>query len=303
MDKAHALTDKKLEQMERHLHGIFSRASKEVGDAWKEYMARVDKELKPLQEIYAKAKKSGDADAMEKAGRDLAAKEKEKTIYNQRYKALTESLAKEITDVNKTAAEYINGNLPQVYSTNYNAIARGMRGDVGGVSFNLVDAGTIRNLATSDKTLLPYKYVDGRKDVRWNTQLINSEVLQGILQGESIPKISARLGTVLGMNEVSAIRNARTTVTSAENKGRMDMMENAESKGIIAKKVWLATIDQRTRESHLALNGQEADRDEPFHSLDGDIRYPGDPEADPANVYNCRCTLTYKIVRIKKPKP
>ena len=82
-----------------------------------------------------------------------------------------------------------------------------------------------------DKTLLPYKVIDGVKDVRWNTQKVNSEILQGILQGDSIPNLAKRLRKVTEMNRDSAIRNARTSCTSAENKGRMDMIEDAEEKG------------------------------------------------------------------------
>ena len=169
-----------------------------------------------------------------------------------------------------------------------------------GYSFELVDASTVKNLATSDKTLLPYKYVDGKKDVRWNTQKVNSEVLQGIVQGESIPNIAKRLQNVTEMNRASAIRNARTTVTSAENKGRMDMLHDAADKGVITHKVWMAAIDARTREAHRLLDGQEQEIDDPFDSELGPIMYPGDVDADPANVYQCRCSLTYKVIGFKR---
>ena len=142
------------------------------------------------------------------------------------------------------------------------------------------------------------------KDVRWNVQKVNSEVLQGILSGDSMDKIADRLSSVLGMNETSAIRNARTSVTSAENKGRMDMMEEAEEKGVHVQKKWIATNDDRTRESHAELDGQTVDQDEEF---DNGLQYPGDPNGDPEEVYNCRCTLGYKVVsfariRIREPE-
>jgi SPP1 gp7 family putative phage head morphogenesis protein len=130
---------------------------------------------------------------------------------------------------------------------------------------------------------------------------VNSEVLQGIVQGESIPKIAKRLRNVTEMNRASAIRNARTTVTSAENKGRMDSLHRAAEKGVITRKVWMAAIDARTRDAHRLLDGQDQDIDDPFKSILGDIMYPGDPNAeDPANVYNCRCSLTYKVIGFKR---
>jgi SPP1 gp7 family putative phage head morphogenesis protein len=167
----------------------------------------------------------------------------------------------------------------------------------GRVSFDLVDAGTIRRLSTQQENLLPYKYVNRKKDVRWNVAKINSEVTQGILQGESIPNISKRLSNVLDMNKTSAIRNARTTVTSAQNKGRMDMLHDAEAKGVIMKKGWSAHIDGRERASHAALDGDFVDMDEEFAN---GLQYPGDPDGKPEEVYNCRCSLVYDVVGFRQ---
>ena len=125
---------------------------------------------------------------------------------------------------------------------------------------------------------------------------MNGEILQGILQGDSVADLSKRLRKVTAMNEASAVRNARTSVTSAENKGRIDMLHDAEDAGVRTKKVWLSVHDERTRDAHLALSGVEADPDEPFEIFGMKIMYPGDPDAEPEMVYNCRCTLTYKVI-------
>ena len=67
---------------------------------------------------------------------------------------MKEQCAKQLLNVNKTALDYVNGELPEVYSINYNAIAGSVDG-VGGYSFTLVDADTVRTLATADGSLLP----------------------------------------------------------------------------------------------------------------------------------------------------
>lgn len=290
-------TDGKLEEMEKRLRGIYSRASKELGEAWKAYMKAADAEVSRLGEAYGAAKASGDKDAIRAAGIAVSKAKQERTILNARYQRLTEELAESITKVNQTAAAYINGQLPQIYSVNYNEVARAANKAVaqlsGRISFDLVDAGTIKRLSTVEENLLPYKVVNGRRDVRWNVAKINSEVTQGILQGESIPNIAKRLGNVLDMNATSAIRNARTTVTSAQNKGRMDMLHNAEDKGVIMKKGWSANIDGRERPSHAALDGDFVGIDEEFAN---GLMYPGDPDGDPEEVYNCRCALVYDVV-------
>ncbi|MBP5613473.1 MAG: hypothetical protein J6X35_04950, partial [Bacteroidales bacterium] len=209
---------------------------------------------------------------------------------------LKKQTAESMHKANVIAADYANGRLPFVYASNYNQIAAGINKQVRGVNFELVNQQTVRNLATKDKTLLPYKKVNGVKDVRWNTQKVNGEILQGILQGDSVADLSKRLRKVTEMNRASSVRNARTAVTSAENKGRIDMLHDAEDAGVQTKKVWLSVHDKRTRDAHLALSGVEADPDEPFEVFGMKIMYPGDPDAEPEMVYNCRCTMTYKVI-------
>lgn len=291
-------TDGKLEEMEKRLRGIYSRASKEVGEAWKAYMTEANAKVEKLGEAYQAAKASGDKDAIRAAGIAVSKAKQERTIHNERYKRLTKELAESISKVNKTAAAYINGELPQIYSVNYNEVARYANKALRGrVSFDLVDAGTIKRLSTVEENLLPYKVVNGKLDVRWNVAKINAEVTQGILQGESIPNISKRLSNVLDMNQTSAIRNARTTVTSAQNKGRMDMMHDAAEKGVIMRKGWSAHIDGRERASHAALDGDFVDMDEAFAN---GLMYPGDPDGEPEEVYNCRCSLIYDVVGFRQ---
>jgi SPP1 gp7 family putative phage head morphogenesis protein len=291
-DIAHELTDKELEEMEKRLSAIYARAEKELQE-------KVDKYFERFEELDAEKRALVDAGKMTEE--EYKRWRQNKIMTGRHWTAMKEQAAQELLQANRTAQEYINGRLPSVYSLNYNSTGEAIEGAVRGYSFELVDASTVKNLATSDKSLLPYKYVDGKKDVRWNTAKVNAEVLQGIVQGESIPEIAKRLRNVTEMNRASAIRNARTTVTSAENKGRMDSLHRAAEKGVITRKVWLAAIDARTRDAHRLLDGQDQDIDDPFKSILGDIMYPGDPNAeDPANVYNCRCTLTYKVVGFRR---
>lgn len=290
-DIAHSMTDKELEKMERHLSAIYARAEKELAEKAEAYFKR-------FEELDAKKRELVEAGKMTE--REYRQWRRNKMMTGKHWTAMKEQAAQELLQANRTAQEYINGKLPSVYATNYNLTSEGVSAAVKGYSFEMVDASTVKNLATSDKTLLPYKYVDGKKDVRWNTAKVNSEVLQGILQGDSIPHLAKRLQNVTEMNRASAIRNARTTVTSAENKGRMNMLHDAAEKGVITHKVWMAAIDARTREAHRLLDGQEQEIDDPFKSELGPIMYPGDVDADPANVYNCRCTLTYKVVGFRK---
>lgn len=221
---------------------------------------------------------------------------KNKILMSEKYMDLRDTMADRMLHANEIAAQYINGELPGVYAHNFNQVVTDANATLKGFSFDLVDENTVRNLSTQHRTLLPYKFVDGRRDVRWNTKNVNAAVLQGILQGETIPQIAKRLQGVTTMNKVSAIRNARTALTGAQNQGRLDGMKEMQDDGVIVEKEWLAqTGDGRTRDAHLELHHVTMPIDKPFVNSIGQIMFPGDPSAAPANVYNCRCTIAQVI--------
>jgi SPP1 gp7 family putative phage head morphogenesis protein len=165
-------------------------------------------------------------------------------------------------------------------------------------SFTLYDRSTVERLVRDNPQLLPppgkrtARRIAEGKDKLWNQQQIQSVMLQSILQGEPIPKIADRLATAVGdSNKAAAVRNARTMTTGAENAGRVDSYKRAEKMGIKMEQMWVATLDDRTRYEHRQLDGMRVVVGEPFE-IDGyTIRFPGDPQAEPEMVYNCRCTL------------
>ena len=291
MDKAHKATDKRLEAMERELAAIYREAQKGISDKAAAYFDQLIKQDEKKKALVADGKLSED---------EYLQWRKNKILYSKRFVTLQGQITGELARVNQTAAAYINDQLPDVYALNYNYVGKGVQRAVKGYSFTLIDANTVKRLATKTDGLLPKRKVDVPKDKLWNAKKMRSQVLQGILQGESMDKIADRMQTVTDMNGVSAIRNARTMVTGAENAGRIDMMHKAATDGVIMRKRWIATTDSRTRDWHRDLDGKEAALDEPFHNDFGDIMFPGDPTADGANVYNCRCTLGYRVAGFEK---
>ena len=289
-DKAHLQTDVKLEQMEKRLSAIYSEAQKDIQKKADEYFDKFKKADEEKRKLVKAGKMTEDEYKTWRQG---------KIMYGKRFTAMKEDIAKQLFNVNQTATAYINGELPEVYALNYNALAETVDG-VGGYSFTLVDRDTVKSLATTDKSLLPFRELDPAKDIPWNMKKINGQVLQGIVQGESVQKISKRIMNVQEMNRASAIRSARTIVTGAENKGRMDSYQRAQDDGIILEKEWIATSDSRTRDWHNELDGATKPIDEPFENAIGKIMFPGDPLADGANVYNCRCSLVSKVKGFKK---
>ena len=292
-DIAHTKTDQKLEEMEKRLSAIYSRAEKEIQQTADEYFSKFSKQDEAKRKLLEQGKITEEEYTKWRKG---------KVMYGKRFTEMKEQCAKQLLNVNKTAMAYINGELPEVYAINYNALESAVDG-IGGYSFTLVDADTVRNLAVTDTSLLPYKKIDPAKDIPWNMKKINAETLQGILQGDSMDKIAKRIMNVQEMNKTQAIRSARTIVTGAENKGRQDSYARAEADGIILQKEWLSS-DQpgRTRDWHMpsAFTSLVVDQDKPFENSLGKIMFPGDPSADGANVWNCRCSMAAVVKGFKK---
>lgn len=290
-DEAHRLTDKELAALEKRIARVYQEARNDLDETVKAYFERFrerDEEMKALigKEINGKAWTEQEYKQwrLNQIGR------------GERYQALRERIAERMTKANEVAIAYVNDTTPGIYSLNRNYAAYTIEKVSGNIGFTLWDESTIRRLIVEEPDLMPYypkkKAIKRGIDLKWGKKQITKSVTSGLLQGKSVGKIATDLqARVSEMNWASAVRAARTAVTGAQNGGRMDSYKAASDMGIKVRKRWVATKDGRTRHSHQKLDGQTVDWDEPFTSELGKIRYPGDPQAKPANVYNCRCTI------------
>lgn len=284
MDYGHKMTDELLESLEKDITEIYANAKEDAQKKAETYFQKFeakDKQLKALVD-------SGQMDE-----KDYKQWRTNHFMAGARYKAMADGLAADMTNANKIAASAINGHLPDVYATNYNwgtyKIEQDARMDT---NFMIYDRQTVERLIRDKPELLPIKArIDVPEDMRWNKKQINGAITKGILTGASIPEMAKNLAGVADMNKVSALRNARTMTTSAENGGRIDSYQRAIDMGIKITQQWMATKDARTRPEHKELDGQERKVGEAFEVEGYKIMFPGDPEAEPFLTYNCRCTL------------
>ena len=160
--------------------------------------------------------------------------------------------------------------------------------------FTLYDEPTVTRLIRDNPKVLPppgkkvTKEIAEGKAKLWDVKQVQSVATQAVLQGEGIDEIAERLAETVGdKDSAAAVRNARTMMTSVQNAGRQAAAERATEKGINITKVWVATLDMRTRHAHRFLDGQRQPIDKPFVVDGNEIMYPGDISAKPHLVYNC----------------
>ena len=279
-DIAHEQTDKLISELDRKLVITYSLANKEMSD-------KLDNYLKKFEE------KDAAKQAQLAAGKIT---EKEYSTWRlgqvktgEKWQEMKDTLASDMTNTNQIAADIINGHKPTAYALNHNYSTFQVEKDsLTKTSYTMYSKETVTTLVKDNPQLLPKNKINIPKDKAWNRKKIDGAITQGILQGEKLSDVSKRLQNVTDMNKSAAMRNARTAMTSAQNRGRIDAYGRAKDLGIDMKKVWLSTLDSRTRHSHVVMDGEKVDLDEVFSN---GLLFPGDPDGLGSEVYNCRCTL------------
>jgi len=84
---------------------------------------------------------------------------------------------------------------------------------------------------------------------------------------------------------------ARTETHTASSFAIQKQAENFEAPNM--RKRWVATTDDRSRGTHLAVNGTEVGIDEDFIVGGKKMKYAGDPRGGASEVINCRCVIVY----------
>ncbi len=289
VDLGDRYTDKQIRDIERTISHLYSQAEKDIAQKLKDFTEKSEKEEQILLKRVADGKMTQDAFDKWKQTKVFQGKQ-----WNDKMKQMADVLA----NTNTVANNIVNGKQIGVFAMNGNYAAYQFESGAGvNLGFTLYDEKTVSNLIKDNPNILPFKKLDKKKDEKWNFKNIRSQVTQGIIQGESIDKIAKRLSEVVpNRNERQMVLHARTAMNAAQNSGRMERYKDAERLGIKFKKVWVATHDGRTRDTHIELDGQAVNPDEDFKVEGMTIRFPGDPYADPALVYNCRCTMTTELV-------
>ena len=138
--------------------------------------------------------------------------------------------------------------------------------------------------------------------------VINKQITNGVNEGLSVTEINTRILEALKELKDSTIsayiaeRIVRTELGRAANIGHMKGASKAKFEVV---KVWISAIDERTRRmprdqfSHIALDGQTREFDEPFKQIgtkgvEAIADFPLDPKAPPAFTINCRCTIAFE---------
>lgn len=287
MDRGQKETNKILKDIEERINAEYSLAVTEIEEKLNDYFARFKKKDETWQRWVAEGSRTEKEYEEWKVGQFAVGK---------RWSDQKDVIAHDLANANEIAKAITRSEVADIYARNYNYATYEIEKDAHiDTSFTQYSKESVNRLMADNPDVLPApgkkvsKEIAEGKAVRWNKQQLQSVMIQGILQGESIPKLATRLANTVGdKNRKAAIRNARTMATGAQNAGRVAAYKRAESKGVELEQMWLATMDNRTRHSHRWLDREVRPVGEAFSN---GCEYPGDPKGDPAEIYNCRCSL------------
>ena len=288
-DRAHQMTDQIIAETERRLATEYHQAAKEVEEKLNDYLRRYRKKDETWRKWVEEGKKTKEEYEQWRKGQLAVGK---------RWRDMKNQLAKDLRNTDRIAKAIINGETPRIYAINhaYGTFQIESSGHID-TSYTLYNREAMERIIRENPEMLPppgprmeRRIAEGRAE-RWTRQKLQSDMMQGILQGDSIPELAKRIsGNTERRNMADAVRYARTMATGAQNAGRYDSYRRAKDMGIDLVIEWAATLDGRTRHAHREMHGQRTTIDEPFYTPDGfTILYPGQGGEDipQREIWNC----------------
>lgn len=298
IDLAHEYTDELIDEERKRLEREFRRAAKELDQKIRGLLTDFAVDDNAKRKLVEEGKMTFSEYTQWRTTR---------LMVGHRQVAMRDAVINELEKVSKRSINRLRESMIDVYAFSHNFGTWEMETtSLTNTLYTLYNHDAVVDLIMNNPDTLRLPALKSGALRQWNAQLLNSSIMQSIMQGESIPKLAARVSRIAHNDKVSSYRTARTMLGVAENKGKHDSYKRAQSKGLDVYKTWIPIVDGRTRDSHKfvpphGVNGQTVPLDKPY--LNG-LMYPNDMETvyKPEEVYNCRCRETAEAKRTKACK-
>ena len=190
-----------------------------------------------------------------------------------------ERLLGEVFDLAEWRRRFREGIRPELGRVADAAGAEAVASVTVGVAFDVLDPAVVRALERQAQ-----RFAREVNATTW--ERLKAALAEGIEAGEGTDALAGRVREVMGARIASDAETiARTETTPAWTTGNL---EGWRQSGVVQGKEWLAALDERTRETHVAAHGQTVGLDEDFDVGGGSGQGPGLID-DPAESINCRC--------------
>ena len=136
---------------------------------------------------------------------------------------------------------------------------------------------------------------------------ILSQLSQGLVSGQSYTDITRALRRTIGETMIingekaysgalyKTLRIVQTESNRVMNDAAYAQSMSLQADGQDVYKIWIATLDDRTRDTHAELDGEKIRPDEEFVTSDGDRALSPGNFREASNNINCRCSIAEVI--------
>lgn len=208
---------------------------------------------------------------------------------NDLYKKISDRLGKTTKEVNKSLYEAIKGQLEENYLATVYGVEQTIKQQI---NFSMLNDKTIRTSVLNSNDKIKWTNSLKKNQAKLNAQ-IRKEVTNGLIQGKSYQQVSKILTDRLNIGTFKSIRIIRTEAHRVQNLANVLAFEEIENSasdvGLQTGRVWIATLDNKTRDTHQELDGQEADENGMFDLNGLKVEAPGLTGIAEEDI-NCRCT-------------
>ena len=115
---------------------------------------------------------------------------------------------------------------------------------------------------------------------------IAGEISRGFTVGSSFSEIARNVSAYANISRNNAARIVKTEGHRITETAAYHAQQKAKDRGADVVKIWDASLDAKTRESHVKVDGEIREIGKKFSN---GLMFPGDPSGKAAEVINCRC--------------
>src|SRR5690625_93516 len=184
-----------------------------------------------------------------------------------RYNRLTKlekEIAEEIRKLTGKNAQTLIRGLMDSYEESYYRTAYVLTNSVNAdLGFVMMDRELVRKAIENPLDRVGFLQRNRDNQARLTRQL-RENLNQSLIQGESDRTAAKRIKGRMDVGATNVLRITRTEMHRTRNQSLLESMNEGAERGIVLKKHWLATIDERTRHRHGMLDGIQVDLDEQF---------------------------------------
>ncbi|MED2789695.1 phage minor head protein [Bacillus thuringiensis] len=215
-----------------------------------------------------------------------------------RYKSMQSELQHVINEITYEKKKTLNETLSNQYGESFYYTSYLIEKEVGvALSYGLLDPNVIKRAVQMpiDKMTLNQRLSTHRVQI---VNRIRRELSIGLRKGEGYATMANRIKPILDGDAKKAQMVAWTESARVQNLGTYDSASHAFDEGVSMKKIWISTLDKRTRPTHQAADHQKV----PFKGLfkvgGYSCEYPHDSNLPAKEVVRCRCTFITEVADV-----